>query len=168
MKIALRARGSLPQANFVNAADQFPAFVGGFGSGKTDAGIKRALKLKFQHPDQDVAYYLPTYDLVRMIGYPRFTGILNDAQVEYGLNKSEHVISIKGKGNIIFRTLDNPDRIVGYEVADSIVDELDTLKQDDAEHAWRQIIARNRQKKVGRIDKHRCGCHDARRFSVCI
>jgi hypothetical protein len=147
MKIALRARGSLPQANFVNAADQFPAFVGGFGSGKTDAGIKRALKLKFQHPGQDVAYYLPTYDLVRMIGYPRFTGILNDAQVDYGLNKSEHVISIKGKGNIIFRTLDNPDRIVGYEVADSIVDELDTLKQDDAEHAWRQIIARNRQKK---------------------
>ena len=147
MKIALRARGSRPQADFVNATDQFPAFVGGFGSGKTDAGIKRALKLKFQHPAQDVAYYLPTYDLVRMIGYPRFSGTLNDAQVDFTLNKSEHVISIKGRGNIIFRTLDNPDRIVGYEVADSIVDELDTLKQDAAEHAWRQIIARNRQKK---------------------
>jgi hypothetical protein len=72
---------------------------------------------------------------------------LRGANVKFDLNKSEHVISISGKGQIIFRTLDNPDRIVGYEVADSIVDELDTLKKVDAEHSWRQIIARNRQKK---------------------
>ena len=32
-------------------------------------------------------------------------------------------------------------------MAESIVDELDTLKQADAEYAWRQVIARNRQKK---------------------
>ena len=116
-------------------------------SGKTDAGLKRALRLKWKYPQQDVAYYLPTYDLVRMIGYPRFSSTLRAARVKFTLNKAEHVISIAGRGQIIFRTLDNPERIVGYEVADSIVDELDTLKQADAEHAWNQIIARNRQKK---------------------
>lgn len=146
-KILLRSRASNPQAEFVNARDQFPAFVGGFGSGKTAAGLMRTLKLKFQHPAQDVAYYLPTYDLVRMIGYPRFSEVLTNARMKFSLNKAEHVLTIKGKGRVIFRTLDNPDRIVGYEVADSIVDELDTLKQADAEHAWRQVIARNRQKK---------------------
>jgi hypothetical protein len=146
-KILLRSRASTPQAEFVNAPDQFPAFVGGFGSGKTAAGLMRTLRLKFQHPGQDVAYYLPTYDLVRMIGYPRFSEVLTNARVRFSLNKAEHVLTIKGKGRVIFRTLDNPDRIVGYEVADSIVDELDTLKQVDAEHAWRQVIARNRQKK---------------------
>lgn len=147
MKIKLRSRASIPQARFVNTDSQFPAFVGGFGSGKTNAGIMRAMRLKFANPGQDVAYYLPTYDLVRMIGYPRFSAMLINAGIKFTLNKSEHVISINGKGSIIFRTLDNPDRIVGYEVADSIVDELDTLKTADATRAWQQIIARNRQKK---------------------
>jgi hypothetical protein len=125
----------------------FPAFVAGFGSGKTQAGILRALRLKYAYPALDVAYYLPTYDLVRMIGYPRFSSILVGANVDFTLNKSDHVLKIKDKGSVIFRTMDNPDRIIGYEVADSVVDELDTLKQDDAESVWRQIIARNRQKK---------------------
>jgi hypothetical protein len=147
MSLTLRTRASAPQTEFVNCIDQFPAMVAGFGSGKTQAAILRALQKKFKYPAQDVAYYLPTYDLVRMIGYPRFTTTLRGAGIDFTLNKSEHVISVRDKGQIIFRTLDNPDRIVGYEVADSIVDELDTLKQADAEHAWRQIIARNRQKK---------------------
>lgn len=146
-KVLLRSRASAPQAEFVNAKDQFPAMVAGFGSGKTQAAIMRALRLKFAYPGQNIAYYLPTYDLVRMIGYPRFEETLNNARVKYRLNQSDHVLSIRGKGKIIFRTLDNPARIVGYEVADSIVDELDTLKQADAQHAWRQVIARNRQKK---------------------
>jgi PBSX family phage terminase large subunit len=149
MKIKLRSRASKPQAQFINTNAPFPAFVGGFGSGKTGAGIMRAMRLKFENPKLDVAYYLPTYDLVRMIGYPRFQSVLINAGVSYKLNKSEHVISISNKGNLIFRTLDNPDRIVGYEVADSIVDELDILKKDDAKRAWQQIIARNRQKKPG-------------------
>lgn len=129
MAIKLVSRASLPQHEFVSASEQFPCMVAGFGSGKTDAAIKRALRLKWAYPSQDVAYYLPTYDLVRMIGYPRFTSLLHSAGVKYTLNKSDHVISIAARGQIIFRTLDNPDRIVGYEVADSIVDELDTLKQ---------------------------------------
>lgn len=146
-RVTLRSRASLPQSQFINADDQFPAMVAGFGSGKTQAAIMRALRLKFAHPKQNVAYYLPTYDLVRMIGYPRFSEVLTNARVPFRLNQSDHVLTIKDKGQIIFRTLDNPARIVGYEVADSIVDELDTLKRDDSAHAWRQVIARNRQKK---------------------
>src|SRR5450830_922660 len=146
-KRVLRARATAPQTAFANSASQFPAFVGGFGSGKTQAGMMRAMRLKFAYPKQDVAYYLPTYDLVRMIGYPRFQAMLEAAKIKFRLNKSEHTLAIAGKGMLIFRTLDNPDRIVGYEVADSVVDELDTLKTEDARRAWQQIIARNRQKK---------------------
>lgn len=150
MTIKLRARASVPQAEFANAVEQFPAFVAGFGSGKTQAGILRAMRLKMAYPKQDVAYYLPTYDLVQMIGYPRFEETLDRAKLRYRLNQSKHVISIHGKGRIIFRTMENPARIIGYEVADSIVDELDTLKQLDAQAVWRAIIARNRQKKPDR------------------
>lgn len=147
MTKVLRARATGPQAALVNSGAKFPAMVSGFGAGKTQALIYRAMRLKLKYPNLNIAYYLPTYDLVKLIGYPRFTAELIKAGLPFKLNKSEHVITIAGKGSIIFRTLDTPERIVGYEVADSLVDELDTLKANQAEHCWNQIIARNRQKK---------------------
>jgi hypothetical protein len=115
-------------------------------SGKTNAGIWRLLRLKFQYPKQNVAWYLPTYDLISKIAYPRFAEILGENGVEYQLNKQDNILHLNG-GQVIFRTLDAPERIVGYEVADSVVDELDTLPMEKAKNAWRAIIARNRQKK---------------------
>lgn len=136
-----------PQYDFVTAPDQFPAFVAGFGSGKTHAAIARTLALKLQYPRQDVAYYLPTYDLVRRIGFPRFCEQLEEMRLRFKTNKADNVIEVADAGTIIFRTLDTPERIIGYEVADSIADELDTLKEDQAREAWNKIISRNRQKK---------------------
>lgn len=138
-----------PQYDFVTAPDQFPAFVAGFGSGKTHAGIARLLAKKLQYPRQDVAYYLPTYDLVRRIGFPRFGEQLEAMGLGFKTNKADNVIEIEGgdAGSVIFRTLDTPERIIGYEVADSLVDELDTLKEDQAREAWNKVISRNRQKK---------------------
>lgn len=136
-----------PQFRFVTAQDQFPAMVAGFGAGKTHAAIVRALALKLQYPRQNVAYYLPTYDLVRRIGFPRFGEQLEELGVKFSTNKADSVISIPEAGEIIFRTMDTPERIVGYEVADSIADELDTLPEDKAREVWNKIISRNRQKK---------------------
>jgi PBSX family phage terminase large subunit len=143
MKILL----SKPQLEFVSASEQFPAFVGGFGSGKSHAAIMRAVALKLQYPKQNVAYYLPTYDLVRTIGFPRFSEILEQIGIPFKINKSDAVIDFAGFGTIIFRTMDTPERIIGYEVADSLVDELDTLQTEKAREVWNKIISRNRQKK---------------------
>jgi PBSX family phage terminase large subunit len=143
MKILL----SKPQLDFVSAKDQFPAFVGGFGSGKSHAAIMRAIALKLQYPKQNVAYYLPTYDLVRTIGFPRFSEVLDSIGLPFKINKSDAVIEFGGFGSLIFRTMDTPERIIGYEVADSLVDELDTLPTEKAREVWNKIISRNRQKK---------------------
>ena len=66
--------------------------------------------------------------------------------IKTSLNKSDYELKVKGYGSVIFRSYDNPDRIVAYEVADSIVDELDTLKKEDAAKVWRKITERNRQR----------------------
>jgi hypothetical protein len=116
-------------------------------SGKTQAAVVRAIVKKLQYPKQDVGYYLPTYDLVRRIGFPRFSELLETMGVPNTINKADAVIDIHNAGSIIFRTMDNPERIVGYEVADSLVDELDTLPVDKARDVWNKIISRNRQKK---------------------
>lgn len=141
----IRAKGTKPQTALVNSTAKFPAMVAGFGAGKTQALTFRALRLIFSNGG-DVAYYLPNYPLVRTIAYPRFQQALDDLGVPYDLNRSEHVLRVNNK-QIIFRTMENPDTIVGYEVGDSLVDELDTLPTQKASEVWNKIIARNRQKK---------------------
>lgn len=136
-----------PQYDFVTATDPFPALVAGFGAGKTHAAVTRALALKLQYPRQNVAYYLPTYDLVTTIAFPRFLEALEQWGLPHKQNKNDKMVHVEGAGSFIFRTMDAPERIIGYEVADSLVDELDTLPEDKARHAWNKIIARNRQKK---------------------
>lgn len=133
------------QAAFVSSEDAFPAFVGGFGSGKTAAAIARIMRLKRLCPEQDVAYYLPTYGLVEDIAFQRFPAMFERLGLAYKLNRQSAILQTD-IGRVIFRTMDNPDRIVGYEVAHSVLDELDTLPIEKARNVWNKVIARNRQK----------------------
>jgi len=136
-----------PQYDFVAAPEQFPAMVAGFGAGKSHAAIWRTLRLKREYPTCSVAYYLPTYDLVARMALPRFDEVLTSICARFKINKNDSVIEIENCGSIILRTMDNPARIVAYEVADSILDELDTLPTEKAREVWNKAIARNRQKK---------------------
>lgn len=134
------------QKAFVTCRAPFPAFVGGFGSGKTAAAIARAMALKSHFPKCDVAYYLPTYPLIEDIAFRRFPELCERKGWAYRLNKTSAFIEFPNSGRIVFRTMENPERIIGYEVAHSICDELDTLPTDKARNVWNKIIARNRQK----------------------
>jgi len=134
------------QKAFATTKDPFPLFVGGFGSGKTAAAIARAMALKSHFRDCDIAYYLPTYPLVEDIAFRRFPELCERKGWSYKLNKASSYIEFPNAGRIVFRTMENPQRIVGYEVAHSILDELDTLPLDKARDVWNKVIARNRQK----------------------
>lgn len=103
-----------------------------------------ALKTHFKRCD--VAYYLPTYPLVEDIAFRRFPELCERKGWAYTLNRNNSHIEFPGNGRIIFRTMERPERIVGYEVAHSICDELDTLPTVKAREVWNKIIARNRQK----------------------
>jgi hypothetical protein len=48
-----------PQYQLVTTKKRFPAFVAGFGSGKTAALIERCIYYKFRYPTLNVGYYLP-------------------------------------------------------------------------------------------------------------
>ena len=60
------------QRAFATSREPFPAFCGGFGSGKTAAAIARAMALKAHFRECSVAYYLPTFPLVEDIAFQRF------------------------------------------------------------------------------------------------
>lgn len=145
---ALEIELSWPQYQFVTSRAKFPAMVAGYGAGKTEAAVMRALKLKMDYPDLNIGYYLPTYDLIKQIVFPRMEQLLAAHGLAYLLNETDKTLVIYGMvGKIIFRTMDSPERIIGYEHADAICDELDTLKTDKAAEVWRKVVARNRQKK---------------------
>ena len=134
------------QKAFATSLEPFPCFLGGFGSGKTAAAIARAMALKTHLKSADIAYYLPTYPLVEDIAYRRFPELCERKGWAYRLNKASSFIEFPNAGRIVFRTMENPHRIIGYEVAHSIVDELDTMTTEKAREVWNKIIARNRQK----------------------
>lgn len=143
-----------PQAKFFQLEDKYPAFVGGFGTGKTETLANCAIRDALEAPNGVIALYEPTYDLVRLILAPRMDEKLNQMGIRFKYNKNENIIytSSAGCADFILRTLDNPERIVGYESYRAHVDEIDTLKQEQAQLAWRKIIARNRQKPKGTAD----------------
>nr|UVN10492.1 MAG: terminase [Bacteriophage sp.]UVX52844.1 MAG: Terminase [Bacteriophage sp.] len=144
----VRIKPTRDQKRFYELNCKFPAFVAGFGTGKSEVMCNSALLDSMEGgSDSLIALYEPTYDLVRLILAPRMEEKLIDMGVRYRYNKSDNVIYTSSSqfGDFVLRTLDNPARIVGYESFRAKIDELDTLRMEHAEHAWNKIIARNRQ-----------------------
>lgn len=145
----IKISATQPQADFLNLNCKFPAFIAGFGTGKSEVMCNSALLDSLEGgSDSLVAMYEPTYDLVRLILAPRMEQKLIDWGVRYNYNKSENIIytSSGQMGDFVLRSLDNPTRIVGYESFRAKIDEIDILKMQHANEAWNKIIARNRQK----------------------
>jgi hypothetical protein len=130
---------------------RYRLFCAGFGSGKSEAMANAALIDACQSSAALIALYAPTFDLIRLITAPRIVAKLHEHGIPHQYNKAENVIytSAPGWGDFILRTMDNPERIVGYESYRSHLDELDTLKFEHAKHVWNQVIARNRQRPAG-------------------
>ena len=135
------------QAEFLALDCMFPAFVGGVGSGKSHAMAISAVMDASQSTNSVVALYEPTHDHIKRIILPKIEEILVDNGIIYTHNKTDHIIYTSSSqfGDFIFRSLENPALIVGYEAFRSHVDELDVLSEDKAREAWVKIIARNRQ-----------------------
>jgi PBSX family phage terminase large subunit len=137
------------QERFAFSDARFPSIIAGLGSGKTRAGTARALIKMAQTPGDNIGIFLPTYDLLKLRAMPGMMEDLEMCGINYTVNKSDFRIDVPGLGFIIFRSYDRPERIVSFEVAHSIVDEIDTIKREQAKLVWRKITERTRQKTKG-------------------
>lgn len=152
--IESRVKISRPQFELINSPHPHPAMFGGFGSGKSEGLIIRLVTLMQEDPGVSVGHYFPSYKLAKRRGLSGVQKYLRKLGYEYELNKSDLTITIPELNNGIYYldTYHDPDAIVSYEIAHGGVDELDTLKLDQAEHAWRKIAERIRQNTI-----HPCG-----------
>lgn len=134
------------QIEFCDSLAQYPAIIGGLGSGKTRAGQMRLLLLMMDDPGINTLYTMPTYDLLRLRAMPGFEEDLQALGLDYVVRKNEWAIYIPAlNGSVFFRSYDRPERLVAFEVAHSICDELDTVNRDKASLVWRKISERTRQ-----------------------
>lgn len=129
------------QAEFIQSEFIHTGIVGGFRSGKSQAGVIKTILKKLKYPGVDVAYYLPTYGLIKDIAYPKFSALLTQMGIEYALNKTDHEY-VTSFGRIILRSMDNPETIIGYEVGYSLIDEADVLPNKHMNDVFIKVVAR--------------------------
>ena len=151
MQNPIRLTVTEPQERFLRSQAKHPAFVAGFGAGKSEIMACSAIGDAAHSSTALIGLYAPTYDLVRLITGPRICEKLSEQGIPHKWNKSENIVytSWPRFGDFLMRTMDNPERIVGYETYRAHVDEIDTMKTDKAQLAWNKIIARNRQRPEG-------------------
>ena len=136
-----------PQFEFISHPKKFSAFVGGYRSGKTFVGCVRLCINALEHPGIPQGYFAPTYPQIADIFYDTIPGVAE----AFGLfadivpsNKRVHLRDSKGRclSTIVCKSMEHPGRIVGFNIAHALVDEIDCMPIKKADSAWKKIIAR--------------------------
>lgn len=131
------------QAEFFKSDVLHTGLVGGYGCGKTFIGTLKTVRKKMEMPNIDVAYYLPTYELIKDIAFPNFTEILESLNIPFRLHETDKVFNTS-MGRIILRSMDKPLSIIGYETGYALIDEADVVDANKMKKVYKNVIARNR------------------------
>ena len=141
-----------PQANFLSARKKFNAFVGGYRSGKTFVGCVRQWMLALNYPGIKLGYFAPTYPMIQDIFYTTISEVGEalsdevgaDLTVDINVSRKEVVLLVDGVeyAMVKCRAMEHAHRIVGFDINHAQIDEIDTMKMDKADAAWKKIIAR--------------------------
>lgn len=144
----LRLTCTEPQAQFLALTCKFPAFIAGFGSGKSETLLNSAILDAMEAGSEGlIGIYEPINDLIDLIIIPRLLDKLTAMGIPHRLNQTKKIIKCGGgMASFVMRSMDNPARIVGYETMRAHIDEIDVMPEKQAEQAWIKIMARNRQK----------------------
>lgn len=131
-------------------------FIGlctGFGSGKTEALVYKAIHLAsinagHMRSDQFNVLLEPTGIMVRTLLMPRIEKILEELQIPYTSQKSPvptYTLEFEA-GDVTIKCLSaqNTDRLVGFECAFFGVDEADTLSKDVMTECFQKLQGRMR------------------------
>lgn len=135
-----------PQNEFAFSGSPFPAFIGGFGAGKSQAGTIRLCHLMTMNAGIDVSHFFPTYRLAKRRGLAGTVSHIRNLGLTPTVNKSDLTVYVEELGSTIYlETYSDPDAIVAFEVGHAIVDELDTLPIEQARIVWQKVNERVRQ-----------------------
>lgn len=136
-----------PQHRFISHPKKFSAFVGGYRSGKTYVGCVRLCINALEHPGIPQGYFAPSYPQITDIFFDTLPGVAESFGLFADIVESKkrvYLRNVKGQclSVIVCKSMEHPSRIVGFNIAHALVDEIDCMKIDKADAAWKKIIAR--------------------------
>jgi phage terminase large subunit len=139
------------QAFHCDLTSRFKGYSGPIGSGKSYALVYEALFLSRLNPGLVGLVGAPTYKMLQDSTQRTFFEVLEKERIAYDFYKQENRILLRAtKSEIIFRTLDNPERLRGPNLAWFALDELTYARED----SWTRLLGRLRHPEAGRL----CGC----------
>jgi len=136
-----------PQGEFLALEKPFKAFVGGFRSGKTFVGCIQIVMNALEFPSIKQGYFAPTYPQIADIFYPTISEVCDRFGLSCEVFASKKEVNIIDESGCVIstvkcRSMEHPQRIVGFDLAHALIDEIDCMKMDKADHAWKKIVAR--------------------------
>ena len=141
---------SKPQAQFVNLDCPFPAFIGGYGSGKSVAACCKFYKSAWEFPKVPLGYFAPTFGDIKHTFFPTVEEFAEVWGLRCSIRKGDWEVDLFSgrtyRTTIICRSMKDPATIRGFKIGRGIADEIDTLKAAHAQQAWNKAIARRRFK----------------------
>lgn len=138
-----------PQYDFLTSTKKHTGFVAGFGSGKSFIGTLKSLIKVIENGIPKTAYYLPTYGDIRDIAFDTFPTLGELLGYKYQLKRVDKEFILfdnngKELGRTLFRNMNEPESIVGYQVGYTLIDETDILTMEKMDKAFKKILGRNR------------------------
>src|SRR6478672_7020160 len=136
------------QLTFHDSTARFKGFSGPIGSGKSQALCHEAIRLTYLNPGRMGLIGAPTYPMLRDAVQRTLFDILDSSRIRYDFNKAENFILMKDtRSKIVFRSLDDFERLRGTNLAWFGVDELTYTPEE----AWFRLEGRLRDPKASRL-----------------
>jgi PBSX family phage terminase large subunit len=130
---------------------RFKGYSGPIGSGKSYALVYEALFLSRMNPGLLGLVGAPTYRMLQDSTQRTFFEVLQSEGIEYTFNKQKNHLKFTDTGSeVIFRTMETPERLRGVNLAWFALDELTYTREE----AWTRILGRLRHPDARRL----CGC----------
>lgn len=123
------------QGAFLDSQELYRGFVGGRGAGKSYVG---ALDLLLRARDDRLyGVYAPTYPMLRDSSWRSFLDMASQMRFIRKFNQTEMRVTLGNGAEVIFRSVDNPERARGPNLSGAWLDEASLMHQD----AYTIIIA---------------------------
>lgn len=136
------------QRLFHLSEERFRGYSGPVGSGKSQALCQEAIRMSYLNAGRTGLIGAPTFPMLRDSTQAALLAVLDESGIPYDVNKAENHLVMKDTGSkILFRSLDDSERLRGTNLAWFCVDELTYASED----SWLRLEARLRDPKATRL-----------------
>lgn len=136
------------QAGFQASRGRFKGFSGPVGSGKSAALCFEALRQSHLNRGCQGVLAAPTFAMLRDAALAGLFRVMDEQDAEWDLRKAEGELTVSTTGStILLRSLDEPERLRGTNLAWFGVDELSYTREE----AWQRLEARLRDPQAERL-----------------